>query len=800
MTRTTRATFLLISFALAAPAMAADHQAAEVVSVKEFAALPANTWTLIHVEDDSGGKWGARAIYAVESDRLYLWGFGGKQPERNRYLRYELESFSPRAATWVEALPARKAQAWRDGKHPPFTIHGQSGSAQGPTLRSVGNQSFNQVRFHDLDGVARPSPVAIFNQACYDSRRGRVIFFAGGQTFALDPATNTWTNLEPDNHPTACGQLAWASLAYDPLNDEVLLFGGGHALNLDGGASTWLYSCPSNTWRRAGLEVQPPLRCTSPIVYDPASESLVMFGGYNQQAAGNDTWVYRCRDRRWELRRPDPSPPPMFAPATAAIPGGKVLVAGTDATTATRTHSATWAPKETWVYDVQQNTWTPIGAPLELLRYDWLTADGGGKHGVVFLVAFGDQRRTYALRYDPAAEPGGHDGHPPGTVRWKYPDQRDSLADAPPPDAEAHQRFLAELPVNEFVDAAYPGALVSKTWSTAIATTTGQILYHGGGHSGYSGNDWAHYDVAANRWSLAVAPCFPPYLEASNGSPWGYSYGCRPWSQHTYLWYAYDPLSKLVVYCARPTIHDGVELALDPDDPDKSFVYDTRQHGYWTWLYDPAQKKLHGPIFGRPFGQEWGLALCTTPRGVYATTGGTAPQLYRATVTGTDVRWELVDAGFPKTAPEGRYNYEFLPLVYDSRRERLIHTMGGGEESLSPWFQMHARGLGPDYRWERIEFQGLTPLPAREIVYLPKQDALLALLDRDKLYVFHCEKREWKLLDVALPEGSYRTECSLDYDPVHDVAIALIPEGFSRRLRTLLFRYDPMTARYQHGR
>ena len=36
---------------------------------------------------------------------------------------------------------------------------------------------------------------------------------------------------------------------------------------------------------------------------------------------------------------------------------------------------------------------------------------------------------------------------------------------------------------------------------------------------------------------------------------------------------------------------------------------------------------------------------------------------------------------------------------------------------------MHARGLGTDDKWEQIDFQGITPLPAREIVYLPKQDA-----------------------------------------------------------------------------
>ena len=119
------------------------------------------------------------------------------------------------------------------------------------------------------------------------------------------------------------------------------------------------------------------------------------------------------------------------------------------------------------------------------------------------------------------------------------------------------------------------------------------------------------------------------------------------------------------------------------------------------------------------------------------------------------------------------------------------------QEGKPPWFQMHARGLGTDDRSEQMYFQGITPRPAREIVYLPKQDALLALLDLDHLYVFHCETNEWKHLDVVLPQGSYTHECSLDYDPVHDVAVALIPEGFSRRLRTLLFRYDLKTAKYK---
>ncbi|MEK6234601.1 MAG: hypothetical protein N2C14_07800, partial [Planctomycetales bacterium] len=53
----------------------------------------------------------------------------------------------------------------------------------------------------------------------------------------------------------------------------------------------------------------------------------------------------------------------------------------------------------------------------------------------------------------------------------------------------------------------------------------------------------------------------------------------------------------------------------------------------------------------------------------------------------------------------------------------------------------------------------------------------------------------WRRLDVELPKGSYGHECSMDYDPVHDVVVATIPSGFSRPVQTLLFRYDPKTVK-----
>ena len=51
------------------------------------------------------------------------------------------------------------------------------------------------------------------------------------------------------------------------------------------------------------------------------------------------------------------------------------------------------------------------------------------------------------------------------------------------------------------------------------------VIYTGGGHSGYSGNDIARYCVADNRWTLDTPPRFPPFLEGTNAGIFGWSYG-----------------------------------------------------------------------------------------------------------------------------------------------------------------------------------------------------------------------------------------------------------------------------------
>ncbi len=751
--------------------------------------LPANAWKLIDQEDASGGKRFARAVYAPNVGRLLLWGTGGAKPARNVYKRFELESFDPAKPGWHPAFPHARRGKWSANDYPPFRIWGQSGPDglkwdEGPRLQVVsGYHSTNRIRWWDFDGVLRPSPIHTFNMAAWDSKRNRVIYYSDGVTFALDPSTNSWTDLKASNHPTTCKSVAWASMCYDPGNDRVLLFGGGLATNPTGGAPTWLYDCKTNQWSRPTDSNDPPLRCNAPIVYDPTTRQMVMFGGYNQAAALNDTWVFDCKAKRWSKRLPKVAPPPMYTPAAALLPGGgKVLVCGADARKLRMHHKATSsANKQTWVYDVAADTWTPINNGLNLPGYDWLTADTDTQRGVVLLVAFGRERRTYALRYDPNAAPVELDGAAAGTVVWKYPEQALTLEQAPPDDAKQHARTLASLPTNRFVNADPPGMLISKTWSTAVMDTDrSRVLYTGGGHSGYSGNDIAQYDVATNRWQLDAPPRFPPFLEGTNAGLFGWSYGMVPFSQHTYLWYAYDPASKTMLYLARPSIPDGTEVQLTRDGD--VFTYDSKKHGYASWVYDPVARKMHPPSFGRTFRNDWHLSLVGTPRGVYAMSRNV---LYHAKVdrdTGR-VDWRTVDKQFPRPPDKIKYHYEYQPVVHDTKRGRLIQLKGDKQR-----VDVYVRGLNDGDTWRLLNTTGQAAI-GREAVYVPKHDTVLWLGDR--LYALDCATNEVREIKVDLPKGLYGHECALVYAPKPDVCVALIPKSFTGPMQTFLLRFKP---------
>jgi len=761
----------------------------------DLARLPANTWTQV-----SRGRKPPQAFssawYLPATDEFFIWGKVGGHRHESKWYEVNTLSLRDAAPAWKESFPPGREKTWSNGKFPNWGCgcHRLRHKPDRPWLRNVrdiwiGTGKTNVVTFVTTDGVLRPTRCPTYNQATYDTKRGRMLFYVGGKTFAYDPKQREWTDLKAAP-PLACDGLVMASMAYDPVGDQVVLFGGCFALNPWGGARTWLYDCAKNEWHRPKIqgETEPPLRCSARMVYDSKNKVMVLFGGDAQSKFLADTWTFDPAKLRWREMKPATSPPPLDRYAACFVEKhGLVFLVSNPRRSRGRYQNTVGG----WTYDAAKNQWTPVKGTLPNVNIEWMSCDYSPKDDVVLLAAPGVG--TWVYRLDPATAKDPNQkrkGVPPGTWVWNSRSRgmMKSILGAPAPDRAATEQKLKNLPTNTYVDSGYPGYLISKTWSSAtIDTDRGVVLYIGGGHSGYKGEDLALYDVGTNRWAFQAPPNFIPFLYNYNACLFGWTYGFRPTSQHTYRWYCYDPQSKTMVYCARPLgIRNGMTVLLE-DDPKKAFAYDAKKHGLFTWVYDTVRNRFYPPLPGRPVRHGWALALVGTPQGVFAKNG---KMLWHCKVTTTDrqasLEWSLVD----KDGPAGWG--EFQPLVYDSKRSRLLFVAvpGRGKPTMV-WEHPVGKGV-----WKQLEVKGALQWNSREVVYDDVNDCLVAM-PRQALMVMSCATNEWKQLDVQMPRGSYGTECALCYDPVHKVIVTLVPRGFSGKMQVGLIRYDPKTAKYR---
>ena len=207
----------------------------------------------------------------------------------------------------------------------------------------------------------------------YDAQSERLILFGGGdhiahvysnETWAYEFGTNTWTNLNPSNPPSARYDLG---MVYDSRADRVILFGGAASTQNN---ETWAYDFETNRWTRLSPSTAPSPRQAHGMTYDLESDRVVLFGGaYNRN---NETWAYDFTTDAWTQMRPATHPSGRWGARMAYSPhtDRAVLFGG-------------WAGSynnETWAYDFNTNSWkelrppaTPGGLEAPALTYDSCT-------------------------------------------------------------------------------------------------------------------------------------------------------------------------------------------------------------------------------------------------------------------------------------------------------------------------------------------------------------------------------------------------------------------------------------------
>ncbi|MHA2021572.1 MAG: Kelch repeat-containing protein, partial [Candidatus Thorarchaeota archaeon] len=201
----------------------------------------------------------------------------------------------------------------------------------------------------------------------YDSESEVMIMFGGGhdgfnfsdQTWAYDYSENNWTQMLPSSSPSK----RVAQMAYDEESDKVILFGGAgkedDAGTMNTYTDTWSYDYNTNTW----TELNPVEHPTSigVMAYDVAADKIVMFGGSltwyaSESDLVTETWTYDFNDNSWELMSPSIEPPGRFAAAMAydSESNRTLLYSGGNYTGGP---DIFYSLQDIWGYDYNSNEW-----------------------------------------------------------------------------------------------------------------------------------------------------------------------------------------------------------------------------------------------------------------------------------------------------------------------------------------------------------------------------------------------------------------------------------------------------------
>lgn len=206
-------------------------------------------------------------------------------------------------------------------------------------------------------------PPARFGHALvYDARAGAVLVFGGVTTsnlandlWAYSTARDTWTALKPAG--TQPDARVYPSAVYDPSLRETIVFGGWTGTSTFD--DTWAYDSFANRWTRIGVTTAPHPRWGASMAYDPATSTIVLFGGlfggYDGRDRLNDTWSYDPTTHVWRNLHPSGPLPPARGYAAMdydAATHEMVLFggfAGPDGLLS-----------DTWTYDPARNTWRRV--------------------------------------------------------------------------------------------------------------------------------------------------------------------------------------------------------------------------------------------------------------------------------------------------------------------------------------------------------------------------------------------------------------------------------------------------------
>lgn len=310
------------------------------------AQLQSMTWINVTRAPSPPTLAGDAMVFDAAQNKFFL--FGGQ----SKYLTLnELWSYDPNSLLWSELHPASTSPL---GRADPMFVwpsralgggmtdaaflfggwYNNSASMVGRLSDSwyyfPGNNTWNQVSPSGNPPGRSDSAVA------YDSKDNIVLIYGGynGTSYLSDiwsyyPQNATWLQVTPtstSNPPP----LADARMQYDVKNDVFVMFGGNNNLataeSYNHYNTTWTFNPSTRAWTLQLPSTSPPARDYAFFSYKPDSSIFMLNGGYGDDVALADTWLYSYTTNSWAQLHPATSPPARFAGAMDYATSANTLV------------------------------------------------------------------------------------------------------------------------------------------------------------------------------------------------------------------------------------------------------------------------------------------------------------------------------------------------------------------------------------------------------------------------------------------------------------------------------------------
>ena len=224
-------------------------------------------------------------------------------------------------------------------------------SATGSTTFTVTDSATSALIYTSLTPNISPGPRCCTAFA-FDPVSNTTLLFGGvlGQFPNYSDQGDTWQlSGEQWSQLSVSGPSAreGAAMLYDQASNNIVLFGGKNSLgNLN---DTWIWN--GTSWAQVNVSNPPPVRHFDGqgLAYDPNTHTVLLFGGNTAQGVLGDTWIWDGGAQTWTAQNPPTSPSARRGQGMSYDRlGDVVLFGGYDGTTSLA---------DTWVWN--GSTWQP---------------------------------------------------------------------------------------------------------------------------------------------------------------------------------------------------------------------------------------------------------------------------------------------------------------------------------------------------------------------------------------------------------------------------------------------------------